>query len=51
MPCNVLFQDGGNGLARSAPLSEAVDKDNLVVLDGRVELVSAVKNHVSNGNC
>lgn len=38
----VLGQHGGNGLAGTAPLSKAVDEDNLVVGDGLLELGVAI---------
>lgn len=38
----VLFKDGVHHLARWTSFSKAVDNNNLVVLDSRPELISAI---------
>lgn len=44
---DLLGEDGGDSLARTAPSSEAVKHDNLVVLNGLLELVGATLGNFS----
>lgn len=44
---DLLGEDGGDSLARTAPSSEAVKHDNLVVLNGLLEFVGATLGNFS----
>lgn len=48
---NSLGQDGSNSLARAAPGSEAVEHDDLVLLDSLLELLSAVMREGASAWC